>query len=226
MRYTSLLCATAIVVVSALSASAQTPAQAPALSTKPMSNPPAQGGRPDPGHWNNTSVPAGASAGRIAARFGRAGHALRTGLALGRERATRMQRSTPTPPRPRAGSDLLRLQLVLPRCGQPPRAREGRVRAWIVDRPAALPVRRQRSGLAASTPTDAPAARRARFGRADHAERDLQQQLSVRAIARLRHDPGRDGARAAHHPDLQEQGRREVSPRRHQAVVRRLGRLV
>jgi|JI10StandDraft_1071094.scaffolds.fasta_scaffold19164_7 hypothetical protein len=58
MRYTSLLCATAIVVVSALSASAQTPAQAPALSTKPMSNPPRTvDGRPDlQGFWNNTSV--------------------------------------------------------------------------------------------------------------------------------------------------------------------------
>ena len=54
MRYTTLLCATAIAAISAFSASAQ----APVSPTKPMSNPPrTTGGRPDlQGTWNNTSV--------------------------------------------------------------------------------------------------------------------------------------------------------------------------
>jgi hypothetical protein len=58
IRYNRLLCAAAIVAVSAFSASAQTPGQSPVMSTKPMSNPPrTTDGRPDlQGTWNNTSV--------------------------------------------------------------------------------------------------------------------------------------------------------------------------
>ena len=61
-----------------------------------------------------------------------------------------------------------------------------------------------------------------------HAQPDVQQQLPDRADAAGGADPGRDGARRAHHSDREGQGDRAgfAPPGRAQPVVRRSGRLV